>query len=204
MSARPERETARLLATFISGSAAASNRVSTVLLLAVVALAPLPYGSVGPVPILAWCVTLAVALGLASLSALDRRHLILLGGIATVICAYLVVLHEQLSAHPFFPASIPDPAWRVAEEALGAPIPPSVAMVRDQPLWSLGPPLAAILSLLVSLIVCVDRDRARRLIQVVAWSGAAYAVYGIIAFLIDPTRVLWMKKEAYFLSLIHI
>jgi O-antigen ligase len=182
----------------ISNSAATSNRVSTVLLLTVVALAPLPYGSVGPVPILACCVTLAVALGLASPSALDRRHLIVLGGIAIVICAYLVVLHEQLSAHPFFPTSTPDPAWRAAEQALGAPIPASVAMVRDQPLWSIGPPLAAILSLLVSFIVCVDRDHARRLIHVVAWSGAAYAVYGILAFLIDPTHVLWMKKEAYF------
>src|SRR5262249_31908742 len=53
-------------------------------------------------------------------------------------------------------------------------------------------------SLLVSLIVCIDRDHAHRLIHVVAWSGAVYAVYGIIAFLIDPTHVLWMKKEAYF------
>ena len=195
--AGPEFEAARLPVTTTSNSAAISNRVPALLLLTVVALAPLPYGSVGPVPIVAWCITLAVALGLASLRALDRRHLVLLGGVAIVICAYLVVLHEQLSAHRFFSASTADPAWRAAEEALGAQLHPPLALVRDQPLLSLGPPLAAVLSLLVSFIVSVDRAHAHRLVHVVAWSGAAYAVYGIIAFLIDPTHVLWMKKEAY-------
>jgi O-antigen ligase len=177
--------------------AAAFNRVAAVLLLAVVALAPLPYGSVGPVPILAWCVALSIALGLASLRALDGRHLLVLSGVAIVICAYLLVLHEQVSTHPFFSSSAPDPAWHDAGEALEMPIRPSVAMVRDQPLLSIGPTLAAILSLLVAFIVCIERDHAHRLIHVVAWSGAVYAVYGIIAFLIDPTHVLWMKKEAY-------
>ena len=168
------------------------------LLLVVVILAPLPYGSVGSVPILAWCTALAVALGVASLRALDGRHFLILGAVAIIVCGYLLVLHEQVSTNPFFSAATPDPAWRAAEQALGRPLRPAVAMVRDQPLLSLGPPLAAILSLLVSFIVCVDRDHAHRLIQVVAWSGSVYAVYGIVAFLIDPTHVLWMKKEAYF------
>jgi O-antigen ligase len=175
---------------------AKSNRAATLLLLAVVALAPLPYGSVGAVPILAWCVILAIALGLASLRALDGRHVLVLGGVAIVVCAYVVVLHEQVSTHPFF-SSAPDPAWHDAGEALKVQIRPSIALVRDQPLLSIGPTLAAILSLLVAFIVCIDRDRAHRLIEVVAWSGAAYAVYGIIAFLIDPTHVLGMRKEAY-------
>lgn len=177
--------------------AATSNKVATLLLLVVVALAPLPYGSVGPVPLLAWCSMLAVALGLASLRALDGRHFLVLGGVAVVVCAHLLVLHEQVSPHPFFTISSPDPAWQDAGEVLGTPTRPSVAMVRDQPLLSLGPSLAAILTLLVAFIVCVDRDHAHRLVQVTAWSGTAYAVYGIIAFLIDPTHVLWMKKEAY-------
>jgi len=140
---------------------------------------------------------LAVALGLASLRALDGRHFLVLGGVAVVVCAHLLVLHEQVSPHPFFTISSPDPAWQDAGEVLGTPTRPSVAMVRDQPLLSLGPSLAAILTLLVAFIVCVDRDHAHRLVQVTAWSGTAYAVYGIIAFLIDPTHVLWMKKEAY-------
>jgi O-antigen ligase len=178
-------------------AAATSNRLAALLLLAVVALAPLPYGSVGPVPVLAWCFLLAIALGLASLRALDGRHFLVLSGVMIVVCAYLLVLHEQVSTHPFFPFARPDPAWQAAGDVIAMPIRPSVAMVRDQPLLSIGPPLAAILSLLVGFIVCVNRDHAHRLIHAVAWSGTAYAIFGIIAFLIDPTYVLWMKKEAY-------
>jgi O-antigen ligase len=44
------------------------------------------------------------------------------------------------------------------------------------------------LALICSLIVCADRKRARQLLMVIAWSGAAYAVYGIAAFLIHPTK----------------
>jgi O-antigen ligase len=123
---------------------------------------------------------------------------VILAGATIVIGAYLLVLHEQVSVRPLFPASLPDPVWQTAADALGSKLTPSVSMVRDQPLLALGAPLAAILSLLVGFIVCVDRDHAHRLIRVLAWSGAAYAVYGIAAFFIDPGRVLWMKKEAYF------
>jgi O-antigen ligase len=176
----------------------ASNIIAWLLLIAVITLAPLPFGSVGSTPIVTWCMALGVALSLASLRALDRRHLLVLTGIAIVIGAYFLVLHEQISTRPFFSASLPDPVWQTAANALGSKLDASVSMVRDQPLLALGAPLAAVLSLLVGFIVCADRDHANRLIYVVAWSGAAYALYGIAAFFIDPTRVLWMKKEAYF------
>jgi O-antigen ligase len=93
-----------------------------------------------------------------------------------------------------------DPVWQASADVLGSPLPPSpsLSMVRDQPLFALGAPLAAMLCLLVSFIVCIDRKRAHRLLHVVAWSGSAYAVFGIAAWLIDPTHVLWMKKQAYF------
>jgi O-antigen ligase len=164
----------------------------------VISLAPLPFGSVDPLPIVAWCMALGIALCAASLRALDIRHFLVIAGTAVVIGAYLLVLHEQLAARPFFAVSLPDPVWRAASDALGSPLPASVSLVRGQPLLSLGAPLAAILCLLVSFIVCVDRNRAHQLLRVVAWSGSAYALYGIAAFLIDPTKVLWMNKQAYF------
>jgi O-antigen ligase len=176
----------------------ASNRIASFVLFAVIILAPLPFGSVDPLPIVAWCMALGIALCAASLRALDTRHFLVIAGVAVVVGAYVLVLHEQLAVRPFFAVSQPDPVWRAAADALGSPLPASVSMVRDQPLFALGAPLAAILGLLVSFIVCVDRKRAHQLLHVVAWSGAAYAVYGIAAFLIDPTRVLWMKKLAYF------
>ena len=168
------------------------------LLFAVVMLAPLPFGSVDALPIVAWCIALGIALSAASLRALDTRHFLIIGGVAFVVGAYVLVLHEQLAARPWFAVSVPDPVWQAAADVLGSPLPPSVSMVRDRPLFALGAPLAAVLCLLVSFIVCIDRKRAHRLLYVVAWSGSAYAAFGIAAFLIDPSRVLWMKKLAYF------
>ena len=175
----------------------AINGVATFMLFAVVALAPLPFGSVDPLAIVAWCMVLGVALATASLRALEPRHFLIIAGIACVVGAYGLVLHEQLAARPFFEVA-PDPVWQAAADVLGSPLPPSLSMVRDQPLFALGAPLAAMLCLLVSFIVCVDRRRAYQLLSVVAWSGSAYALFGIAAFLIDPGHVLWMKKQAYF------
>jgi O-antigen ligase len=175
-----------------------SNRIASSVLFAVVMLAPLPFGSVDALPIVAWCIALGIALTAASLRALDTRHFRIIAGVLFVVGAYVLVLHEQLTARPFFTVSVPDPVWQAAADVLGSPLPPSVSMVRDQPLFALGAPLAAVLCLLVSFIVCIDRKRAYRLLYVVAWSGSAYAAFGIAAFLIDPSRVLWMKKQAYF------
>jgi O-antigen ligase len=147
---------------------------------------------------LTWCIALGVALSLTSPWDLDRRHIVALAGAAIVICAYLFVIHEQVSLRPVFAGAPANLVWETAADALGAKLEPSVSIVRDQPLLALGAPLAAILSLLVGFIVCVDRNHAHRLIRVVAWSGTAYALYGIAAFFVDPTRVLWEKKEAYF------
>jgi O-antigen ligase len=53
------------------------------------------------------------------------------------------------------------------------------------------------LAVICSFIVCIDRDRAHQLILVIAWSGVAYAVYGMAAYLIDPIHILWREKIAY-------
>ena len=89
------------------------------------------------------------------------------------------------------------PLWREAADALGIQIAPSVSIARNQPFFALGAPLANMLAVICSFFVCTDRDRARQLILVIAWSGAAYAAYGIAAYLIDPTHVLWREKIAY-------
>ena len=42
-----------------------------------------------------------------------------------------------------------------------------------------------------------DRNRAHQILQGIAWSGVAYAAYGILSFLIEPTMILWRDKRAY-------
>jgi O-antigen ligase len=53
------------------------------------------------------------------------------------------------------------------------------------------------LTLVCAFLVSLERGRARQLLKVVAWSGAAYAAFGIASYIADPTKVLWRDKQAY-------
>jgi O-antigen ligase len=172
-----------------------SNRISSFILFATVAAAPFPFGSTEPTTIAFWCVVLGLGVIAASPRGLRREHFPLLGLAVIVILAYAFVLHEQLAARPWIAS--PHHLWREAAGVLGIPIEPSVSIARNQPFFSLGAPLANMLAVICSFIVCIDRDRARHLFLVIAWSGVVYAVYGIGAYLIDPTHLLWREKIAY-------
>ena len=100
----------------------------------------------------------------------------LLAMAAAIVAAYGVALHEQVASDPWFPVALPRPVW---------------------PFFALGSPLVCLLALICGFLVCADRHGARGLLWVIAWSGLAYAVYGIAAHLIDPTKVLWRVKPAY-------
>jgi O-antigen ligase len=173
------------------------NKTGSVLFFGAIAGAPLPFGSTEPRVIAFWCVVLGCALVLASPRSLDPRHIPLFALAAVVVAAYGLVLHEQLATEPWLALASPHPIWARASELLRQPLQPSVSIARNQPLFLLGAPLAAMLSLLCGFLVGADRDRARRLLRVIAWSGAAYAAYGIVAHLVHPYRILWREKEAY-------
>jgi O-antigen ligase len=172
-----------------------SNRISSFALFIVVAVAPFPFGSTEPAASAFWCIVLGVGLIAASPRELRRQHIPLVGLAAIVILAYAFVLHEQLAARPWI--ALPHPLWEETAKILGTPITPSVSIARNQPLFALGAPLANVLAIVCSFIVCIDRVHARRLLRVIAWSGSVYAVYGIAAYLIEPTHILWREKIAY-------
>lgn len=172
-----------------------SNRISSLVLFATVAAAPFPFGSTEPATIAFWCIALGLGVVFASPRGLRPEHFPLLGLAGVVILAYAFVLHEQLAVRPWI--APPHELWREAAQALGIPIVPSVSIARNQPSLSLGAPLANMLAMICSFIVCIDRDRARQLFKVIAWSGAAYAIYGIVTYLVDPNHILWREKIAY-------
>jgi O-antigen ligase len=177
-----------------------SARLSAALLFFAVAIAPLPFGSATPTAIAWWCIILGAAVTCAPLHRLRTPHFVLLGMAAFVIAAYGVVLHEQISSQTWFSVS-PYPLWREASDALGTPLEPSVSIARNEPYFAIGSPLVCMLALICGFLVCSDRDRARGLLWVIAWSGVAYAVYGVAAHLIDPTKILWREKPAYVANL---
>ena len=153
------------------------------------------FGSREPTTIAVWCGLLGLGLVLASPKRLQKGHWFVLSGLAFVALCFGFVLHEQLSDHPWIAAF--NPVWAKASEALGQQLVPSVSIVRGQPFFAIGSPLANMLALLLGLIVGVDSDRARRGVRVMAWAGVGYAVYGILALLLDPTEILWREKTAY-------
>ncbi|MDI1346752.1 MAG: O-antigen ligase family protein [Pseudolabrys sp.] len=173
------------------------SAIPAYILFFVVAFAPLPFGSYDKGTVAVWCGILGLAAAATSLSnfPLRRGHLLLLAGIGLIVLFYAFVLHEQLSDHPWI--AKPHPIWAQTSKVLGVDIVPSVSIVRGEPFFALGPTIACVLSLICGLIVGTDRDRARQLLHVIAWSGAAYAVYGILSYLIEPTMLLWREKRAY-------
>lgn len=175
------------------------GRIAAAVLYAAIGGAPFLFGSRDPITLAAWCVLLGAGLVVAPLRRLQRPHLLLLGGIAILIALFGFVLHEQLSDHPWIAPF--NPIWSRASEALGKPLAPSASVVRGEPFFALGHPLANVLALMLGIIVGVDSDRARRGVQVMAWAGVGYAVYGILAYAFDPMNILWRDKTGYIGSL---
>lgn len=173
------------------------SAISAYMLFFVVAFVPLPFGSYDKTTVAVWCWILGLTAIATSLSnfQLQRGHVWLLAGVGMIALFYVFVLHEQLSDHPWI--AKPHPIWAQTSKVLGVDIVPSVSIVRNEPFFALGPTIACILALVCGLIVGTDRDRARQLLHVIAWSGAAYAIYGILSYLIEPTMLLWREKRFY-------
>lgn len=164
-------------------------------LLATAALAPLPFGSVDPVSSSVFCAVLAVGLIFKSPAYVDGRRGALLIWISVLIGAYALVLHEQISLTPWFGQV--DPIWARASAALGVQLQGTVSLIKLQPLFALGNTFACFSALCLSLVVGSDRREARRLLWVIACSGACYAAYGIFAALVTPTELLWLDRPGY-------
>lgn len=164
---------------------------------AAVACAPLPFGSYDRSVSAFWCIVFGIAAaGLALMRHRFRRiHVLMMCGIGVVVLSYAFVLHEQLADHPWIAS--PNPIWAKASSALGTEIVPSGSITRGEPLFAIGPALACLLSLICGMVVAIDRDRARRVLQVIAWSGVAYAIYGVLSLFLEPTMLLWREKHAY-------
>jgi O-antigen ligase len=194
------------LSVWAQGSAGVSQkrrslagRVAAGILYCALAFPPFLFGAREPSTVAAWCALLGAGLVVAPLDRLERGHWFALGGLAFVTLCFGFVLHEQLSDYPWIAPF--NPIWEKASEALGKQLAPSVSIVRGEPFYALGHPLANMLALVLGIIVGVDSDRARRGVRVMAWAGVGYAVYGIMAFLFDPTAILWREKTVYLGSL---
>src|ERR1700735_12083 len=91
-----------------------SEEASAGIIYVALAGAPLLFGSREPTTIALWCALLGAGLVFASLRRLESGHFFLLGGLAFVVMCFGLVLHEQLSDHPWIAGF--NPVWAKASE----------------------------------------------------------------------------------------
>jgi hypothetical protein len=177
---------------------AAASRLSLWLGCGTLALAPLPFGSVTTGAVALWCCVLAVAVMLAPLSQLERRHWLVLAPVLAIALLFAVIVALQSRA---LPADLRDPIWEAAAAALREPVQATLSVGPGLAHRNLGLELLMLLAFLNAFLVATDRSQARLLFLVAAYAGAAYALYGILAYTLAPNSLLWAEKHYYRSSL---
>ena len=169
------------------------------LLIAIVALAPLPLGSNRPLP----AAMLAFATGLALV--LWTLRLLLYGKVAVpvrrirlpLILFGIVAGWILLQSLSIVPRSWADPIWEVASSALDRPLAGSISV-------NPGATRTALMHLLtyagifwLALQLTRPPERARLALAAISLIGAAYAVYGIVIYVTGNDWILIYRKWIY-------
>ena len=170
------------------------------ILIAVVILAPLPFGAVetwawGPLGIivgillLGWCAERIVMREAPAVSVARVWPMLLFFGIA--------VGWALLQMSPFMPESWSHPLWKDAGEALGSE-PGGFISVNP---YKTGSALVRLLYLggifWLGLQYGRDRDRAAKILNGLAIAGLAYAAYGLAVEFSGSRSILWYAKTSY-------
>jgi hypothetical protein len=90
------------------------------------------------------------------------------------------------------PTGMQHPIWQMAAHTLETDVAGSVTVNRDLTTLALLRLLTAASVFWLSLQLCRDVRRAYQLLNAVALIGAAYALYGLLAFALTPGYVLWL------------
>uniref|UniRef100_E6VP83 O-antigen polymerase n=1 Tax=Rhodopseudomonas palustris (strain DX-1) TaxID=652103 RepID=E6VP83_RHOPX len=178
-----------------SSHAEALGKVQLGLTLAAFALAPLPFGSVDNIWVLAWVVVLSISLigrPLRSVSGAQFRVLI---AFLTVCAAYLVVAAIQII--PGLSAGANSDAWDRASELIHLPISSRLSARAEIPVVSAGHYLLLVTSVLAGFWIGTSRSNAETLFKVARYSILLYALYGLLARAFTPGFVLWQPKTVY-------
>lgn len=165
-------------------------------LLALLALAPIPFGSYRPWAWSALSLLASILLGGWAISAARgrmplvwRRALLF-----PLVASILLVLWICLTIIPGVgPAN---PVWGMASEALGKPLDGTMALSTDAVLISLMRLLAYMSIFWLSLQYCRDPRRAGMLLEWISWTGLILAVYGLVNYFAGNAHILWFERFA--------
>jgi hypothetical protein len=128
-----------------------------------------------------------------SLLARGERHPIAVTQIGTPAALFAaVVVWIVVQNYTGVPAGMQHPIWHLAGLTLEADVPGSISVNRDLTTLSLLRLVTAASVFWLSLQLCREVRRAYQLLNAVALIGAAYALYGLLAFALTPGYVLWL------------
>lgn len=163
-----------------------ADRFGFWLFLTTIVLAPIPDGSVAPLWIQVWIITIGVAALAISYRGLSRGAAAVLWGLVAILCCYGVVAWLQSIS----PGPSPLAVWSEASKVLGMDLAPFSSSVRNTPAIFLGRPLLAALVLTVSIAVGTHRRRAGLVLRAIVASATLYGFIGLIDLLfhIDQLR----------------
>ncbi|NEV76693.1 O-antigen ligase family protein [Rhodopseudomonas sp. BR0C11] len=173
----------------------ALGKVQLGLTLAAFALAPLPFGSVDTIWVLAWVVVLSLTLLGRPVRSVSRAQFRILIAFLVVCAAYLIVAAIQIiPGVSFGPNSA---AWQRAGELMQLPISPRISARAEIPVVTAGHYLLLVTSVLAGFWIGTSRSNAETLFKVARYSILLYALYGLLARAFTPGLVLWQPKTAY-------
>jgi O-antigen ligase len=168
-------------------------------LIAVLAWAPLPFGSARP---WAWDLLGVVAVVLLGLSAFNEtmrpsRSGVLRPLLPALVMAGVVAAWTLFQSLPWDLLGWHHPLWDRASEVFGYPLNMSLALDREASLVHLFRLLTYGAYFTVAWQVARRPESAGRVLRAVAAIGTVYALYGLIEFVSPDPRILWFIKEAY-------
>lgn len=160
------------------------NTLALWLFLFMVAVVPLPYGSVDFFWVTTWTLYSSLIVLLVSYHNVTRLGGLLLSANALLFLAYLVVVGFQSAVPGPFPRAI----WAQVSDLLGTPVPPISASVRDGPLLYLGRPLLTALVFALALVQGQDRRHGLLILRVVVGLATVFGLIGLLALIVGiPT-----------------
>lgn len=178
-----------------------SALVATSGLCALIALAPLPFGSMDMRIVAVWVSLLSLVLFLTALQALGPRDMAFVCAFTVISLAWIEVISEQLGWTALVSRHLTAPISGEASHILAQQLDGSVSVARNQALFSAGSQIAFFLSILCGYLVGRDRVTAQMLLICFLGSGLAYAIYGLVALVFWPNYFLWRQKYNYLSSL---
>ncbi len=163
--------------------------------IAVLALAPLPFGSVDPIWVKVWTLGLSISSIFGLAAPLTAGQIRTMSWFLAVCCVYALVMIVQVIPNLIEPLN--DPIWQKANNLLALHALPRISSRAEIPETSIGHFLLFVTSFLSGFFVATSRRDGDTLILVARYSVLLYSIYGLLALVLTPDMILWAPKQAY-------